>query len=111
MKNLKTVLLSVVLACSTLVAAQDLPNRGPVPFAIYDVDGNGTINKAEFDALKEKKMNQKAEEGKLLRNAGMSPTFEDIDVNKDGNISKEELRIHQEMRFQQRNTNMPMGNK
>jgi hypothetical protein len=39
----------------------------------------------------------------------MSPTFEDVDTNKDENISKEELRIHQEMRFQQRNTNMPMG--
>ena len=111
MKNLKTVLLSVALVCTTVVVAQDLPNRGPAPFAIYDADGSGSISKDEFDSLKEKKMNQKVEEGKLLKNAGSSPVFEDIDTNKDGNISKEELKIFQDSRLQQRGSNMPMGNK
>lgn len=102
MKNLKTLLLSAALACSSLVVAQDLSDRGPVPFSTYDADGNGIINKGEFNSLKEKRMNQKENQGRLLKNAYMSPAFEDIDRNKDGEISKDELKIHQEIRLQDR---------
>ena len=102
MKNLKTLLLSAALACSSLVVAQDLSDRGPVPFSTYDTDGNGIINKGEFNSLKEKRMNQKENQGRLLKNAYMSPAFEDVDRDKDGEISKDELKIHQEIRLQDR---------
>lgn len=102
MKNLKVVLLGVALACSTFVIAEDLPDRGPVSFGAYDTDGDGIITRSEFNSLKERRMNQKEEQGRLMRNAYMSPVFEDVDTNKDGMISKNELRIHQQTRLQDR---------
>lgn len=102
MKNLKILLLSTALACSTLIVAEDLPDRGPVSFGAYDTNGDGIVNKGEFNSLKERRMNQKEEQGRLMRNAYMSPAFEDVDTNKDGKITKDELRIHQQTRLQDR---------
>lgn len=102
MKNLKILLLSTALACSTLIVAEDLPDRGPISFGAYDTNGDGIVNKGEFNSLKERRMNQKEEQGRLMRNAYMSPVFEDVDTNKDGKISKDELRIHQQTRLQDR---------
>ena len=40
-------------------------------------------------------MEQKASEGKMMKNVGNQPPFSDIDTNNDGNISKEEFLNHQ----------------
>ncbi len=42
-----------------------------------------------------KRMEEKASEGKMMKNIGNQPLFSDIDTNNDGNISKEEFQSHQ----------------
>lgn len=88
-----------LLGATSFLVAENLPTRGPLPFSAYDKDNNNLISEKEFDAIKEYRMNQKANSGMPMRNAGNSPSFSDIDVNNDGSISKEELQKHQEKRF------------
>lgn len=72
------------LAISLGSAAQELPTRGPVPFAVYDQNGDGTISEAEFKAVRE----QRQAEGRPMR---MAPSFASLDANRDGRLSAEEF--------------------
>jgi len=99
MKTLKFATACFCLIGATLLIAESLPTRGPLPFSAYDKDNNNVITVKEFDAIKQQRMNQKANSGKMMRNAGNSPTFSDIDTNNDGIVTKEELQIHQQKRF------------
>lgn len=71
--------------------AGQLPPRGPVPFSVYDQNGDGFVSKDEFNAAREK---LKAE-GRPMRNA---LSFEDIDLNHDGKLSADEFSAHQSAR-------------
>lgn len=98
---------------ATVVVAQPLPNKGPLPFSTYDVDNNQIITLQEFENVKAKRMAQKLDQGKMLKNANKAATFESIDLDGNGQITKEELTTHQQQRFQQRgnqkNKGMGMG--
>lgn len=48
-----------------------------------------------MDEAHEKRMEEKASEGRMMKNIGNQPSFSEIDTNKDGNISKEEFSAHQ----------------
>ncbi len=96
MKTLKFVTACFYLIGATLLIAETLPTKGPLPFSAYDKDNNNVITAKEFDAIKQQRMTQKANNGKMMRNVGNSPTFLDIDTNNDGIITKEELQVHQQ---------------
>ncbi len=102
MKTLKLFVTGLCLVGTTLLVAETLPTAGPLPFNTYDKDNNQVITKKEFDAIKAQRMTQKFQDGRLMKNAGNSPTFLDIDTNVDGMITKEELTNHQQKRFNQR---------
>lgn len=95
------------------IVAQPLPNKGPMPFSTFDEDNNQVITLQEFENVKAKRMAQKLDQGKMLKNAGKSATFESIDLDGNGEISKEEFNSHQQQRFQQKgnqkNKGMGMG--
>lgn len=103
MKTLKYLTASVVISSLSLFAAS---NNAPMSFSSYDMNNDGQITSEEFNTVKANNMAQKAEEGRLMKNAANSPQFEDIDANKDGVISKEELQIFQQNRLQERKTYM-----
>lgn len=105
MKTLKFVTACFYLIGATFLIAETLPNKGPLPFEAYDKDNNNVITAKEFDAIKQQRMTQKAKDGRVMRNAGNSAVFSDIDTNNDGIITKEELTIHQEKRFMNRMNN------
>ena len=64
-------------------------------FENFDLNNDGMISAKEMDEAREKRMEEKASEGKMMKNIGNQPPFSDIDTNKDGNISKEEFLTHQ----------------
>ncbi len=64
-------------------------------FEEYDLNSDGKITQSEFEEARAKRMKQKAEEGKMLRNAGKAPAFSDMDKNNDGALNKEEFQLHQ----------------
>jgi Ca2+-binding EF-hand superfamily protein len=77
-------------------------------FAEYDLNNDGAITQKELEAAREKRMNQKAKEGKMLRNAGNAPAFATMDKNNDGILNQEEFRLHQTE--QMRNKGNCVGN-
>ncbi len=112
MKTLKFTTAYFCLIGATFLFAETLPIRGPLPFATYDRDNNNVITQKEFDAIKQERMNKKANSGSLMKNAGNSPIFSDIDTDSNGVITKEELQIHQQKRFKNRmNTQRGRGMK
>jgi len=72
-------------------------------FATYDINSDGKITSQEFTNGQAKRMKQKADEGKMLRNAGNAPTFASIDTNSDGTVTAVEFDAHQMKRM---NSNM-----
>lgn len=64
-------------------------------FEDYDLNNDGKITQSELEEARAKRMNQKAKEGKMLRNAKNAPAFADMDKNKDGSLDREEFRLHQ----------------
>jgi len=64
-------------------------------FADYDLNNDGKVTQNEFEEARAKRMEQRAKEGKMMRNAGNAPTFLQIDANQDGIISPDEFKAHQ----------------
>ncbi|MDD2383155.1 MAG: EF-hand domain-containing protein [Sulfurospirillaceae bacterium] len=94
-------LLSVVASLSFAVEA--LPTtRGPMSFSVYDTNKDGVISEEEFYAVKAARMQNKADAGMPMRNAGNSPDFTFFDTNKDGKITPEELQKGQATQMQNR---------
>lgn len=74
-------------------------NRGrQMPdFSDFDLNGDGIMQQEEFLKARESRMRKRAEEGRMMRNAGNAPGFASIDTNKDGKVSQEEFEAHQAM--------------
>ncbi|WP_345992549.1 EF-hand domain-containing protein [Sulfurimonas sp. HSL-1716] len=98
MKRLTIVSLVV---CGSLMAA--MGNNMP-SFGDYDTNKDGKITQKEFNYERQERMKEKAEEGRMMRNAQNAPNFSDIDTNGDGVINKREFQIHQ--RNEMRNKKM-----
>ena len=64
-------------------------------YADFDLNKDGKITQKEFTDAQAAQMAKKAQEGKMMKNAGNAPTFESIDTNKDGTISQDEFAKHQ----------------
>ncbi len=78
-------------------------------FTDYDLNNDGAISENEFQEARAKRMNQRTEEGKMLRNAGNAPSFADIDTNKDGTLSQEEFQSHQAQQMQNKGNRAGQG--
>ncbi|RXK14371.1 hypothetical protein CP965_02680 [Halarcobacter mediterraneus] len=102
MKKIKLITACLCFIGGVLLTAETLPVRGPILFSTYDKDNNNLISEKEFNSIKEERMTQKANSGRLMKNVGQSPAFSDLDLNNDGSINKEELQKHQEKRFNNR---------
>jgi len=92
-----------------LFAADMMPERGPIPFEVYDADKDGMITETEFDTARAKRMEQRAESGRMMRNAGNAPDFSFFDTDGDGKISPKELSDGQMKRMQERPRGMGPG--
>lgn len=82
-----TSLLAVLASSYISVGAQTVPQRGPIPFASYDKDGDGLISEQEFNAAHEKRMAQR----NAMRRAAAMSMFSEFDTNADGQLTEDEL--------------------
>ena len=91
------------LACLPLSATgADIPSRGPVPFSTFDGDADGYIDEQEFNRVHNARVQQRAEEGRPMRNMSRAPQFADIDTDGDGRVSPQEHQAHHQRRQQMR---------
>jgi len=92
----KSMTLSIIaLSTVSILLAQDIPMNGPMPFSVIDKNNDGIVSESEFYDMRAAKMTKKAEQGKLMKNAGNAPSFTDFDTNNDGKLSKSELKAAQ----------------
>ena len=64
-------------------------------FADFDSNSDGFISEDELNEAQAKRMSERAEEGRMMKNAGNAPSFKDIDSDNDGKITPTEFRQHQ----------------
>ena len=95
---------SLLLGGSLFAAMNNMPT-----FRDYDSNGDGKITKAEFQHEQQMRMQQKAQEGKMMRNAANAPSFSDIDANHDGYINIYEFRNHRKEMMQNKMQNKSMN--
>jgi Ca2+-binding EF-hand superfamily protein len=71
-------------------------------FAEFDLNGDGSLTSEEFYEARAQRMQQRTEQGYMMRNAPNAPDFESIDTNADGKVTPEEFAAHQAARMQMR---------
>jgi Ca2+-binding EF-hand superfamily protein len=106
-KKLNKILSASVVALSisllpSVVIASDMPERGPIPFASYDKNSDGFISEIEFNNVHTERMQERADSGRMMRNAGNAPEFSEFDANKDGKLTQTELETTQNAKMQER---------
>lgn len=99
----------LALLFSAALQSEELSARGPIPFNVYDKDGNGLISEAEFNGVRAERMSQRAADGMPMRNAGNAPMFSAFDSNGDGQLTQEELQAGQQTQMGQRGVKGPGG--
>ncbi len=75
-------------------------------FTQLDSDGDGKITQSELEAAQAARMEAKAAQGRLLKNAGNAPAFSTLDTNGDGSIDANEFQAQQQAAMQSRMKNM-----
>ncbi len=98
-----------VLAASLSLSVYAMPGQGMGSggsrgggFMQFDQDGDGYLNREEFTHMRQMRLEQHTQSGRMSRNMKNAPTFEQHDFNGDGRISREELRKMRMQRMQQR---------
>lgn len=92
-----------LLVSGVLLAGQE--NMVP-SFSDFDTNRDGKVTQEEFESTQQKRMAEKAEAGRMLRNAGNAPAFQEIDTNGDGSFDSIEFSAHQ---VKQRGVKKGMG--
>jgi Ca2+-binding EF-hand superfamily protein len=110
----RSIAFSVIVVLAGMSAAfsavaVEIPDRGPIPFEAFDMDGSGAISEQEFYTVRSKRMAARAAEGAPMRNAANAPPFTEIDSNGDGSLSPEELLAGQQKHMQQHGGGMGPG--
>lgn len=84
------------------IYAEQMPQRGPIPFYIYDIDSNGYISQDEFNTRRGQRMESRAAQGFPMRSMASEPNFMQFDTDKDGQLNPDELARGQLQQMQKR---------
>ena len=71
-------------------------------FNNFDLNADGSLTEDEFIQARNKRIEERAQQGYQMRNLANLPTFQSIDTNADGKISQQEFSEHQLQHHQQR---------
>jgi len=101
-KPLATALCALLLngLLPSAAPAQDMPARGPMPFAAFDRDGNGQVSEEEFTSARRERMEARMEQRRARCDAASERMFERFDANGDGQLSADELAAGRQARMQ-----------
>lgn len=94
LKGLITVLAGCLLGLNA--QADGGHGHGPAAFTDFDVNGDGSISESEFNTFREQRMAARAAEGKKMRCAAQAPTFAELDTDRSGDVSADELSAGQQ---------------
>jgi hypothetical protein len=109
-KSISMAFILGAVACAGAVAqAQDIPVRGPVPFAAYDADGNGAISEQEFNVVREQRQAERAAEGRPGFGAVNAPAFSQADTDGDGQLTPAELSAAQQAQWEKNGMSRGQG--
>ncbi|MCK5110488.1 MAG: EF-hand domain-containing protein [Arcobacteraceae bacterium] len=103
--NLSLVVVGALSMVSSSLVAQNIPDRGPISFSVYDSNNDNFVSQSEFYDARARRMSKKAAQGKAMRKAGNAPEFEVFDANSDGRITKMELLEGQNAQMQKNRAN------
>jgi hypothetical protein len=99
--------LGILVALSTAVSASGYERedyyerRGPMPFALMDLDGDGVVSAEEHAKVRAERQQVRAAQGYPMRRAASAPGFGQIDADGNGAIDRDELSTWQAQRMQQ----------
>lgn len=82
------------------VQAEAIPAQGPIPFATYDANGDGSVTETEFNAIRAQRMESRAAAGRPMRGLANAPTFADFDKDANGKLTPAELTAGQQAQRQ-----------
>lgn len=91
------VAVSLLLVSPTLVTAQERGFNQP-SFESFDLDHDNHLTESEMNSAIEKRMKERMEYGRGLRNASSHSEFSRIDADNDGTVTKKEFDDHQTRR-------------
>jgi Ca2+-binding EF-hand superfamily protein len=103
------VLVSILGGISMSAIAVELPARGPIPFANYDLDKNGSISEQEFNKIRSEHMAAKSTQGRGMKGMANAPSFSAFDLDGNGQLTQQELLAGQQAQMQSRQSNRGQG--
>lgn len=98
-KYIRVSLIAVgLLSIVPVVASAQNGGRDMPKFESFDLNSDGTLTESELNEAREKRVQERKDEGRMLRNAKEHYEFSRMDANADGVVNKQEFLDHQTRR-------------
>lgn len=87
-----------LLSIVPVVASAQNGGRDMPKFESFDLNKDGTLTESELKEAREKRVQARKEDGRMLRNVEEHYEFSRMDANGDGSVNKQEFLDHQTRR-------------
>lgn len=95
--RLSLITLSLLLVAPVGVLAQNMGRDMPT-FESFDLNSDGTLTESELNEARDKRVQERKEDGRMLRNTKSHYEFSKMDADEDGLVNKKEFLDHQTRR-------------
>ena len=94
----KVLILATVIASFSVLQADGMNKRGkgmgrpsqPV-FSEFDANGDGIMTEKEYFTARDKRIGDRAKEGRKMKGLANMATYSDLDTNNDGGVTENEF--------------------
>lgn len=87
-----------LLSIVPVVASAQNSGRDMPTFENFDLNSDGTLTESELGEAREKRVQERKNDGRMLRNTKWHYEFSRMDANEDGVVNKQEFLDHQTRR-------------